>query len=66
MTLRIKTWLAEQGRTQTECAALCGMKQQAFNRVVNGIEPPYPHRGRRIAEALGWKGDWQELFEEVE
>ena len=64
--LRIRDWLREADMTQTEGAVKCGLKQQAFNRIVNGIEPPYPKRGQRIAEALGWKGDWQDLFAETE
>jgi transcriptional regulator with XRE-family HTH domain len=52
--------------TQKEGAELCGLKQQAFNRIVNGKEPPYPKRGQRIADALGWNGDWRELFAEIE
>jgi len=64
--LKIKQWLGEKCLSQTEGAELCGLKQQAFNRIVNGIEPPYPKRGQRIADALGWHGDWRELFEEIE
>ena len=64
--LRIKKFLGERCMTQTEAAELCGLKQQAFNRIVNGIEPPYPKRGQRIADALGWAGDWRVLFEEIE
>jgi len=64
--LRIKKHLGERCMTQAEGAQLCGLKQQAFNRIVNGIEPPYENRGKRIAEALEWSGDWRELFEEIE
>ena len=52
--------------TQVEAAQLCGLKQQSFNRIVNGTEPPYSQRGERIAEALGWTGDWRDLFEWIE
>ena len=64
--LRIKQYLGERCMTQVEAAELCGLKQQAFSRIVNGIEPPYPKRGKRIADALGWQGEPSELFEEVE
>lgn len=64
--LRIKQWLGEKCLTQTEAADMCGLKQQTLNRIVNGVEPPYPKRGQRIAEALGWQGDPAELFEEIE
>ena len=64
--LKIKQYLGERCLSQTEGAEICGLKQQAFNRIVNGVEPAYPHRGQRIAEALEWEGDWHELFEEIE
>ena len=64
--LRIRQFLGERCMTQTEAAELCGLKQQAFSRIVNGTEPPYPRRGERIARALDWQGDWRELFEEIE
>ena len=64
--LKIKQFLGERCLTPTKGAEMCGLKQQAFNRIVNGKEPPYPNRGQRIADALDWKGDWRELFAEVE
>lgn len=64
--LVIRKVLGEKCLTQTEGAKLCGLKQQSFNRIVNGIEPPYPRRGQRIADALGWTGDWRDLFEWIE
>ena len=64
--LRIKKHLGERCLTQVEAAQLCGLKQQSFNRIVNGTEPPYSQRGERIAEALGWTGDWRDLFEWIE
>lgn len=63
--LRIKQFLGERCMTQAEGAARCGLKPQAFSRIVNGTEPPYSKRGQRIADALGWEGDWTELFEKV-
>lgn len=64
--LRIKQYLGSRCMTQSEAARLCELKQQAFSRIVNGVEPPYPKRGQRIADALGWERPWQELFEEIE
>lgn len=63
--LRIRRLLGERCLTQTEGAKKCGLTPQAFSRIVNGREPAYPKRGQRIADALGWQGDWEELFEEV-
>lgn len=63
--LRLRQYLGERCLTQAEAAARCGLKPQAFSRIVNGTEPPYSKRGERIARALGWEGDWEELFEVV-
>ncbi|MBQ9001006.1 MAG: XRE family transcriptional regulator [Eggerthellaceae bacterium] len=41
-----------------------GIGAPAVSRIVRGLEPPYPKRGRAIADAVGWPDDWRELFEE--
>lgn len=64
--LAIRKYLGEKCLTQAEAAEACGLTQQAFSRIVRGVEPPYSGRGQRIALALGWQGDWRELFEEAE
>lgn len=52
--------------SQSEAADLCGMTKQEFSRIVNGTERHIGEkRGKRIADALGWKRPWKELFEEV-
>lgn len=43
-----------------------GIGAPAVSRIVRGLEPPYPKRGRAIADAVGWTGDWRELFEQVD
>lgn len=62
--LRIQTLLVERG-DQAKVARTAGINMPAMSRIVNGKEVPYPKRGRAIADAVGWPGDWQELFEEV-
>lgn len=64
--LRIKQRVGELCITQREAADLCGITPQAFSRIANGQEPAYSKRGKRIADALGWKGDPAELFEPIE
>ena len=64
--LRIKYELDKQGLRQVDLAERVGLKPQAVSRIVNGLEPPWPKRGKRIAEALGWEGDPAELFEPIE
>lgn len=63
--LRIVTVLKERGLSQAKAARLAEVGEASFSRICRGVEPPYPNRGQRIAEAIGWEGDWSELFEEV-
>ena len=53
------------GMSQAKLAQAADVNQSCMSRIENGKEPPYPMRGKRIADALGWKGDPAELFEEV-
>lgn len=55
----------KRGLSQSKLARLADVNQSCMSRIETGKEPPYPHRGKRIAEALGWDGDPAELFEEV-
>lgn len=64
--LRIEQVLYEQGLSQSKAARLADVNQTSFSRIVRGKEPAYSKRGQRIADALGWTGDWRELFEELE
>ena len=64
--LRIKRVMKERGRSQAKTARLADVAESSMSRIVRGLEPPYPNRGQRIADALSWEGDWRELFEEVE
>jgi len=60
--LRIEKICEERG-TQAAIAKKTGIAKPAVSRIVRGLEPPYPKRGRAIADAVGWDGDWRELFE---
>lgn len=55
----------KRGMSQAKLARAADVNQSCMSRIENGKEPPYPHRGKRIAAALGWDGDPAELFEEV-
>ena len=63
--LRIER-ICEKRGTQAMIARATGIGRPAVSRIVRGLEPPYPKRGRAIASALGWPGDWRTLFEEEE
>lgn len=64
-TLRIGL-ICERRGAQAEIARKTGIAKPALSRIVRGLEPPYPKRGKAIARAVGWTGDWEELFEEVD
>lgn len=64
--LRVEQVLKAQGLSQAKAARMCDVNETSMSRIVRGIEPPYPNRGQRIADALGWCGDWRELFAEIE
>ncbi len=54
------------GLSQAKLARLAEINATSLSRIEGGKEPAFPKRGQRIAEAIGWKGDPMELFEEVE
>ena len=64
--LRVKYELDRLGMTQAAFAEKAGVCASSLSRIVNGKEPAYPKRGRRIADALGWRGPIEELFAELE
>lgn len=63
--LVIERELRAKGLSQAKLARLAEVNATSLSRIVRGVEPAFPKRGRRIADALGWKGDPAELFEEV-
>ena len=58
--------ICEKRGTQAMIAKATGISRPAVSRIVRGLEPPYPKRGKAIAAAVGWPGDWRELFEPEE
>lgn len=53
------------GLSQSKLARLADVNQTSMSRIERGLEPAYPMRAQRIADALGWRGDPMELFEEA-
>ena len=64
--LRVKYELDRLGMTQAAFAEKAKVSPASLSRIVNGKEPAYPKRGRRIAKAPGWLGSVDELFSELE
>ena len=63
--LQIEKEMYEQRLSQAEVARRAGINQSSMSRIARGLEPAFPKRGKRIADAIGWEGDPAELFEEV-
>lgn len=63
--LVIEKVLREKGMSQAKAARLADVNQTSMSRIVNGKEPAFPKRGKRIADALGWEDDPEKLFEEI-
>jgi len=64
--LRLTQERKRLGMSQAKLARLAEINASSLSRIEGGKELAYPHRGKRIAEALGWTGDPMELFEEVD
>ncbi len=54
----------KRGWSQAELARRAGINASSMSRIEAGYEPAYPKRGKKIADALGWKGEPSELFED--
>jgi transcriptional regulator with XRE-family HTH domain len=52
--------------SQRELAKRAHVNEASISRICRGKEPAYTKRGERIAAALGWTGDPEQLFEEVD
>lgn len=65
MAMKVVEERHKLGLSQAALARITGANPSSISRIESGKEPPYPLRARRIAAALGWKGDPMELFEEV-
>lgn len=52
--------------SQAELSRRANVNQSSLSRIMNGREPAFPKRGKRIAEALGWSDDPAELFKEAQ
>lgn len=64
--LRIVSERKHRGMSQAELARRAGINQASMSRIEAGKEPAYRNRGRRIAQAIGWGGDPEALFAEVD
>ena len=63
--LRIQHELERLRLSQAKLSRMADVNQVSMSRIVNGLEPAYPNRAKRIAEAIGWEGNPDDLFAEV-
>lgn len=54
------------GLKQRDVARAANVNESSLSRIINGTEPAYPLRGKRIAEAVGWTEEPALLFEDIE
>ncbi len=64
--IRLKVILFDKRMSQAQLSFAAKVNQSSLSKILNGKEPPYPNRAKRIADALNWEGDPMELFEEVD
>lgn len=64
--LKVTQERIKQGLSQCKLAQLAGINPTSLSRIESKKEPAFTKRGERIAAALGWEGNAEELFEEVE
>ena len=63
--LKVRELQREYG-SQAKLARETGIGAASISRIMRGLEPPYPNRARKIADALHWEGTLEELFSEVD
>lgn len=63
--LRVTLERKKQGKSMSKLARDSDTNASSLWKIEHGKEPAYPKRGKRIAEALGWTGPVDELFQEV-
>ena len=56
----------EKGLSMSALARMAEMHVSSVSQIENGRLSPYPTQKEKIAKALGWTGDVDELFAESE
>lgn len=63
--LRITQERKKQGLSQCKLAQKADVNPTSLSRIEAGKEKAFRLRGERIAKALDWRGEPDELFQEV-
>lgn len=62
--LLVKRLLLEKGISGASLARTVRMGESDVSKITRGRAKPYPSQAKKIAVAIGWEGDVNELFEE--
>lgn len=63
--LRVEMEMKVRGLSQGKLARMADVSEAGLSRVLRGVEPCGYHRGKAIAKAIQWPGEWEDLFSEV-
>ncbi len=63
---KLKTIRKDKGLSITRLANLSGIQQGLIGQIEMGRYIPYAVQLQKLADALGWQGNPEELLEEVE
>lgn len=64
--LKFKKVREEKGLSQSRLACISGVNRTLLSDAENGRRALYPKAKAAVAEALGWTGDPEKLFEDEE
>lgn len=62
---RGKALMIQENITGTRLHELTGIDAPTISKLMNGLARPYPSQKERIAKALSWEGDPDDLFLEA-
>jgi transcriptional regulator with XRE-family HTH domain len=63
--LRLTKLREEKGLNKTRLGQLASVHPAYVGQIESGRVVPYPRTLKRLAKVLGWKGDPEQLLEEV-
>lgn len=63
---RLELVAKERGLSFSQLSRKADVCVTSIYRIRRGFEPPYQKRGEKLAQALGWEGELDKLFEFVE
>ena len=63
--LLVKKLCHDRYMKQVELSKRSGINQPTISKILNGWQKPYPKQAKAIALALGYDGNFEDLFKEV-